>query len=82
MSARKLMAAVFWDGIEALLVEFMQQVITVTSKVYCETLKKKTPCWAMQNKRGGMLMSGVELLHDNGRLHTAARTRALLEHLN
>jgi histone-lysine N-methyltransferase SETMAR len=29
-----------------------------------------------------MLTSGVELLHDNARPHTAARTRALLEHLN
>jgi transposase len=30
----------------------------------------------------GMLTPGVVLLHDNARPHTAARTRALLEHLN
>jgi transposase len=29
-----------------------------------------------------MLTSGVVVLHDNARLHTAACTRALLEHFN
>jgi transposase len=29
-----------------------------------------------------MLTYGVVLLHDNARLHTGARTRALLEHFN
>jgi hypothetical protein len=29
-----------------------------------------------------MLTSGVVLLHDNARTHTAARTRALLNHFN
>jgi hypothetical protein len=29
-----------------------------------------------------MLTYGVQLLHDNARPHTAARTRALLEHFN
>jgi transposase len=29
-----------------------------------------------------MLTSGVVLLHDNAHPHTAARTRALLEHFN
>jgi hypothetical protein len=29
-----------------------------------------------------MLTSGVVLLHDSARPHTAARTRALLEHFN
>jgi transposase len=29
-----------------------------------------------------MLTSGVVLLHENARPHTAARTRALLEHFN
>jgi histone-lysine N-methyltransferase SETMAR len=30
----------------------------------------------------GMLTYGVVLLHDNARPHTAARTRALLEHFH
>jgi hypothetical protein len=71
MSSRKLMAAVFWDKKEVLMVEFMQQGTTVTSEVYCETLKKM--CGTIQNKRGGMLRSGLLLLHDNVPLHTAAR---------
>jgi transposase len=37
---------------------------------------------AIHNKRRGMLISGVVLLHDNARPHTAARTLALLEYLN
>jgi hypothetical protein len=39
-SARKLMAAVFWDSKGVLMVEFMQQGTTVMPEVYCETLKK------------------------------------------
>jgi hypothetical protein len=37
---------------------------------------------AIQNKRRGMLTSGVALLHDNARLDADARTWALLEHFN
>jgi hypothetical protein len=40
-TARKLMTTTFWDRKGALMVEFMQQVITITSEVNCETLKKK-----------------------------------------
>jgi hypothetical protein len=39
-SARKLMAAVFWDKKGELMVEFMQQGATITSEVYCRTLKE------------------------------------------
>jgi hypothetical protein len=42
----------------------------------------KKLCRAIQNKRRGMLISGVVLLHDNARPHTTARTLALLEHFN
>jgi hypothetical protein len=61
------------------MVEFKKQGTTVTSEVHCETLKLRR---AIQNKRHGMLISGVVLLHDNERPHTAACTRALLEHFN
>jgi hypothetical protein len=72
LSARKLRATVFWDRKGALVVEFMQQGTTITSEVYCETLKKLHR--AIQNKRHGMLTSGVVLLHDNLCPHTAACT--------
>jgi hypothetical protein len=38
LSARKLMAAVFWDRKGVMMVEFMQQGNTLTSEVYCKTL--------------------------------------------
>jgi hypothetical protein len=37
---------------------------------------------AILNKRRGILTSGVVLIHDNARPHTAACTQALLEHFN
>jgi hypothetical protein len=39
LPARKLMATVFWAREGVLMVEFMQQATTITSEVYCETLK-------------------------------------------
>jgi hypothetical protein len=65
-----------------LMVESMQHKTTITSEVYCGTLK--ILCRAIQNKRRGMLTSGVELLHDNARprMSTATPTRALLKHFN
>jgi hypothetical protein len=39
-SARKLMATVCWNRKGVLMVEFKQQGTTVTSEVYCETLKE------------------------------------------
>jgi hypothetical protein len=39
LSARKLMASVFWDRKGVLMVEFIKQGTTITSEVYCEMLK-------------------------------------------
>jgi histone-lysine N-methyltransferase SETMAR len=74
------MATVFWDRKEVLMVECLQQETTITSQVYCETLTRLHK--AIQNKRRGMLRSGVLLLHENALPHTTARTRALLDHFN
>jgi hypothetical protein len=49
LSARKLRATVFWDRKGVLMVEFMQQGKTITSEMYCETLKNLR--MAIQNKR-------------------------------
>jgi hypothetical protein len=59
LSARELMAAVFWDRKGLLMLEFMKQGTTM-SEMYCKTLKKL--CSAIQNKRHGMLTSGVGAL--------------------
>jgi hypothetical protein len=40
LPARKLMTTVFWDMKGVLMVEFTHQGTTMTSEVYCETLKK------------------------------------------
>jgi hypothetical protein len=72
LSARKLMATVFCDRKGVLMVEVMQQGTTETSEVYCEILNKLHR--TIQNKRHGMLTSGVVLIHDNVCLHTAACT--------
>jgi hypothetical protein len=42
LSARKLMATVFWDRKGVLMVQFMQQETTITSEVYCVRNTKKT----------------------------------------
>jgi hypothetical protein len=65
-SARKLTANVFWDRKGVLIAEFIQQGTTIMSEVYCETVKELRR--DIQNKRRGMLTSGVRvvLLHDNG----------------
>jgi histone-lysine N-methyltransferase SETMAR len=80
LSARKLVVATaFWDRKGVLMVEFMQQGTTIMSEVYC-MLKKKHR--AIQNKRHGMLTSGVVLLHENAHPYKATCTQALLEHFN
>jgi histone-lysine N-methyltransferase SETMAR len=63
------MSTVFRDRKRVLMVDIMQQGTTIMNRT-------------IQNKRHGMLTFGEVLLHDNARPHTAARTRALLEHFN
>jgi len=72
-SSRKMMATIFWDEKSVLLVDFMERGTTITADVYCEMLTKLRR--AIQNRRRGKLSSGIVLLHDNARPHTAARTK-------
>jgi hypothetical protein len=83
LCARKLVAAVFWDRKGGLMVKVTQQETTITSQVYCRTLKELRRA-SLSEKWRGMLTYGVVFLHDNARRHTrtVARTRALLEHIN
>ncbi|GFY03724.1 mariner Mos1 transposase [Trichonephila clavipes] len=77
ISTRKVMATVFWDRHGVLLVEFMQQGTTMNAAAYCTTLTKFRR--AIQNKRRGLLTSGVLLLHDNARPHSAINTQNLIK---
>lgn len=72
----KIMATVFWDHKGVLLLEFMQPGTTINAESYCETLRRLRR--AIQNKRRGLLTSGVVLLHDNARPHSARVTQELL----
>ncbi|GFX95014.1 histone-lysine N-methyltransferase SETMAR [Trichonephila clavipes] len=76
ISTRKVMATVFWDRHGVLLVEFMQQGTTINAAAYCATLTKLRR--AIQNKRRGLLTSGVVLLHDNASPHSAINIQNLI----
>lgn len=74
---KKLMATVFWDQTGVLLTEFNERGTTITSSSYCDTLQQLRR--AIQNKRRGMLSSGIVCLHDNACPCTAAQTQDLLQ---
>jgi hypothetical protein len=63
------------------MVDLMQKETTITSEVCCKTPKEKL-CKAIQNKKAWNADIWVVFLHDNYGPHTAAHTRALLEHFN
>lgn len=71
------MATIFWDQKGVVLAEFMEQGTTITKETYCETLRPLRR--AIQNKRIGTLSSGVILIHDNARPHSANVTKKLLQ---
>ncbi|GFT10678.1 uncharacterized protein TNCV_1943851 [Trichonephila clavipes] len=80
ISTRKVMATVFWDKHGVLLVEFNQQGTTINAAAYCATLTKLRR--AIQNKQRGLLTSGVLLLDDNARPHSAINTQNLIRSLD
>jgi hypothetical protein len=59
------------------LVEFMPRGTTINAKSYCATLRRLR--YAIQNRRRGILSSGMMLLHDNAYPHAAARMQAMLQ---
>lgn len=77
LSARKIMATVFWDRKGVLLVDFLERGTTINSARYSQTLENLRR--AIQNKRRGKLSSQILFLHDNARPHTANRTREVLD---
>jgi hypothetical protein len=76
LAKRKLMATVFWDRKGVLLIGFMEPGTMITSETHCETLKKLRR--ATENKRRGMVTSGVVLLHDNACPHTSPAPEILM----
>ena len=70
LSARKIMATVFWDREDLLLVDFLERGSKINSEKYCETLKKLKK--AIQNKRRGKMSSKVLFFHVNARTRPIA----------
>jgi hypothetical protein len=81
LPARKLMATVSVDR-KGVLMGIHATRTTITSQMYCETLKRNCVVPTIQNKMRRMLTHGVVLLPDNVLPHTAARIRVLLEYFN
>ncbi|GFW34382.1 histone-lysine N-methyltransferase SETMAR [Trichonephila clavipes] len=63
------MVSIFWDRQGIPLLEFMPPGTTINAAAYFQTLKRLRR--AIQKKLRGMLTSGVHLLHDNTRSHSA-----------
>ncbi|KAJ4443254.1 hypothetical protein ANN_04922 [Periplaneta americana] len=74
------MATVFCKRKGILLVEFLERNATINAERYCNTLTNLKS--AIQNKRRGMLSSGMIFLHDNAWLQTVHRTATKLQEFN
>ena len=67
------MLTIFWDSQELILEHYLERDTTVNSVRYSEMLSTELKP-AIQTKCRGLLSSGVLLLHENARPHTAIHT--------
>jgi len=79
-SAGKVLLTIFWDSQGVILEHYLERGATVNSVRYSEMLSTELKP-AIRTKRRGLLSSGVLLLHDNARPHTAIHTLQTLEKL-
>ena len=79
-SAGKVMLTLFWDYNGPILEHYMPRGSTVTSATYSNLLRENLKP-AIRQKRRGLLTTGVCLLHDNARPHTAKATVSTIEEL-
>jgi histone-lysine N-methyltransferase SETMAR len=75
-SPGKVMANIFWDMHEVLLVDFIPCGLTINASCYQGTLTRLKE--AVCHKRPGLLSQGVLLLHNNAQPHIARTTVNLL----
>ena len=68
-SAGKVMATIFWDAEEILLINYLEHGKTITGKYYAELIAKLRQ--AIKSKRRGMLRRGVLFHQDNAPAHKA-----------
>jgi [histone H3]-lysine36 N-dimethyltransferase SETMAR len=69
VTAKKVMALVFWDRLGVLLIRYFRKGTTLTGAVYAKILEKLKN--AILKKRGEKWEDGVFLLHDNASSHTS-----------
>ncbi|XP_026316211.1 histone-lysine N-methyltransferase SETMAR-like [Hyposmocoma kahamanoa] len=79
LSAEKVLATIFFDSRRVLLIDFLHDQRTVNATYYCQVLQSAKTSY--RNKRRGVPIRDVILLHDNARPHTALLTRDKLEEL-
>ncbi len=77
-SAGQILATVFWDAEEVLLVQYHPKGETVTQHTYKETLKKLPQ--AIRRKRPNLHDGDILFIHNNTCPHTTAKIRELLSH--
>ena len=79
-SAGKVMLIFFWDYSRPILEHYMPRGSIVTSATYSILLRENLKP-AIRQKRRGLLMTGVCLLHENAKPHTATATVSTIEEL-
>ena len=79
-SAGKVMLTLFWDYNGPISERYMPRGSTVTSATYSNLLRDNLKP-AVRQKQHGLLTTGVSLLHDNARPHTATATVSTIEEL-
>jgi len=72
-SAGKVLLTIFWDSQGVIMEHYLERGATVNSVWYSEMLSTELKP-AIRTKRRDLLSSGVLLLHDNARPHTAIHT--------
>ena len=79
LSAKKVLATIFWDSKGVLLVDFVHKGTTITGEYYANLLRKLLQ--KIRYKRPGMEEEGIFLLHDNASPHTSNVSQAAISNL-
>lgn len=74
LSAKKVMASVFWDCKGVIMVDYLEKGKTINADYYCTLLQRLRE--EIKTKRPGMLSKKVLFHQDNAPVHTAAKSIA------
>jgi len=76
VSARKVMATVFWDAEGIVLIDYLEHGSTITGTYYADLIEKCRA--ALKEKRRGKLRHGVLFHQDNAPAHTSSQARTAI----